>query len=77
MAWMICVAPAERAQSVRPLSGPVLSVNRNLSWNGRAYRYEIAAVFARAAVPFAGAWASSGYVLQRPGQPAQVNEGWW
>ena len=71
------VGPAEGAQSVRPLSGPVLSVNRILSWNGRAYRYEIAAVFARAAVPFAGAWSSSGYVLQRPGQPAQVNEGWW
>ena len=42
-------------------------MNRTLSWNGRAYRYEIAAVFARAAVPFAGAWSSSGYVLQQAG----------
>ena len=71
------VGPAEGAQSIRPLSGPVLSVNRTLNWNGRAYRYEIAVVFARAAVPFAGSWSSTGYVINKPGQPPQVHEGWW
>ncbi len=71
------VGPAEGAQRVRPLSGPVLSVNRNLNWNGRAYRYEISVVFARAAVPFAGAWSSAGYVVRKPGQAPEVHEGWW
>jgi hypothetical protein len=69
--------PAEGAQSVRPLSGSVLNVSRTLAWNGQAYRYEIAVMFARAAVPFAGAWSSVGTVTYRPGQAPQVNEGWW
>ena len=71
------VGPAEGAQSIRPLSGPVLSVNRSLNWNGQAYRYEIAVVFARAAVPFAGSWSSTGYVVRKPGQQPEVHEGWW
>ena len=72
------VGPAEGAQSIRPLSGPVLSVNRSLTWNGRAYRYEIAVVFARGGRALRrGPGRARATCCSRPGQPPQVHEGWW